>query len=70
LELAEDLRSVQNSVLAYGFANPQISPFVDDNSNAEHSTGIAAQQNDHDFLLNPLVSIPNQPDPILRQNDN
>lgn len=63
-------RSAWNAVLAHGFADPQISPFVDQDSNSEQSSnGTATRQNDHNFLLDPLLPIPDQPDSSLLQNE-
>jgi hypothetical protein len=60
-------RSVRNAVLAHGLAEPQISPFIgQDSSIDQDDSQPSTQQPGHDFVLDPLLSVPDQP--VLQQD--
>ena len=51
--------SVRNALLNYGLAEPQISPFISqDISTDQEETGTLSTE--HDFVLDPLLSVPNE----------
>jgi len=50
---------VRNALLAYGIAQPQISPFVTSGENSgQPDIHQEAPQTEHDFVLDPLLPIP------------
>ena len=54
--------SVRNALLVYGLVEPQISPFISqDMGTDQEETGTLSTE--HDFVLDPLLSVPDQPDP-------
>ena len=48
--------SVRNALLDYGLAEPQISPFI----SQDISTMTYQEETEHDSILDPLLSVPNQ----------
>jgi len=58
---------VHNALLAYGIAQPQISPFVTSGKNSgQPDIHQKAPQTEHDFVLDPLLPIP---DPGVLQQE-
>ena len=53
-------RSVRNALLAYGLAEPQISPFIGQESSINQNDP-NTQQTNHNFILDPLLPSPDQP---------
>lgn len=50
--------AVRSALLAYGIAEPQISPFISQDTGSQGDTGTSTPQSEHDFILDPLLSVP------------
>jgi len=59
-DFSESAAGLRNALLTYGLAEPQISPFIGQESSINQNDP-NTQQTNHNFILDPLLPSPDQP---------